>query len=468
MTPQIKIAAEKHRRCLCRAGLLVLIVSVLSIINIPAAGAQQSVSETTEDFTVFSVKNIAGLGIPIGTRADVFSLGAGTFVLGGYSMSFYPPLSFNAGAGYQFAPIKAEDSVSMMYGGAGVGLQYLLGESFAAGGWVNGGYGYGLLNSDAAISGGAPYGMAGLFASYFFNPQLSLSLEGNYRYFQGLYQDVQVGVGVSYFFNFKRIKAVDFAPPVMDPVYPLLQRWYTNNPVGSVPIRNVEEKPIEEVTVTMQIPEFTEEPREAKVPSRLNVGAQADALLFADFAELGLEVTEPKTVEAQIEVSYKYGSFTRRQEYEDEVELTILPGRSIRWDDMRKISLLVTENDPPIAGAMVSLEDELMPAACNEIDPFLMKAMGLYLTMAEGGYRLDEESESPFRSFISNPDGLDTVQLPYQTVERGKGDSAELSALFASAAAAAGFEPYFLVLPEAGMIPVLRVSQAGEESREEL
>ncbi len=441
--------------------------------------AQEGTSETNDDFIVFGIKGQGGLGIPLGTRTEVFGLGGGGFFSGSYSFPFYPPLSVNVGAGYHLASIKAEDSVSFMYGGGGLTLQYRLPSIFGVGGWVNGGYGYGLLNSEATIGGGAPYVQGGLFVSFFLSPQFSLGVEGTYRHFFNLYHDVQVAASASYYFNAKRIKAIEFFEPEFRPVFPLLQHWYGENAVGTMMISNIEDKPIEEVRVTLFLPGIMEEPRECRVTSEIGSGRTVEVKLFADMSGLELTYDRSKTNRAEIEVSYKYGLFGREQRYGS--SLGIMPNYSIRWDDFTKAALFVTEGDPAVTGAAGSVEEALAPLYCRKLDGLLVDAMGLWELFGENGFVFNvlpedpaegeapswaeetDENLTPFRDYLLAPEEMDTVGIPSKTMDIRAGDSAELTALFMSAAAAAGMEPAFLIVPGTGMLPAFKAAPSGEE-----
>ena len=79
------------------AGLFLLSFTLLLFYPLPGADellAQEPVSQTDKDTLVFGISATPGLGIPIGERTTVFSIGGGSFFEGHISLPFYPPLSF--------------------------------------------------------------------------------------------------------------------------------------------------------------------------------------------------------------------------------------------------------------------------------------------------------------------------------------------------------------------------------------
>ena len=432
-----------------RAGLFLLSFTLLLFHPLPGTDeliAQEPVSQTDKDTLVFGISATPGLGIPIGERTTVFSIGGGSFFEGHISLPFYPPLSFALGTGYNVAPVRAETSLSMIYGGGGLKLQYVLLPFLGVGIFADGGFSFNILNSDATVSAGTPYVKSGLTVSFFINPQFSINVEGAYRHFFDLYQDISLSVGITYFINLKRVKAIEFTPPRIDPVFPIMMEHYKEQPIGKMLVKNIEDRPLEEVEAFLDLEEHVQGVRQCRVQKIIPKGQSASIELLADFSDTGLVFPEEVKVNGEITVSYKYKSIRYKQQ--TPVEVVINPNQTIIWDDYRKIGLFVSESGPAVKTTAETINRDTNLISCRELDPALVTAMGLYNTLSIMGVTFNSDSNTSYKALTGVPGGIDSVQFPNQTLQNLTGDSAELAILFASLLEAANIETAFLATPK--------------------
>jgi tetratricopeptide (TPR) repeat protein len=229
-------------------------------------------------------------------------------------------------------------------------------------------------------------------------------------------------------------------------------------------IKNTENQPLEEVEVTLQIEDYMAEPRQCRVSETIPVGEQVPVALMADFSKVGLDFPEEKTVRANINVSYKYKVFRYNQDYR--AKLSIKPNNTIRWDDLRKAGLFVTEEDPAITEASHNIAEIVDSVSNKELDQHMAYAMGLYHNFAKAGLVLDSEDETPYSQYAGNPELMDTVRFPAKTIEDNTGDSLELTLLCMSFLEAAGIDTAFVALPDR-MLCAFRPELEGSELKKE-
>jgi hypothetical protein len=161
-----------------------------------------AVAVSTEDTLVISLNAKSGMGYPVWPHADEYAIGGGTFLSGNLSFPFYPPLSVAVGFGYHFTNHTSGAPYSMLYPGAGLSLQYRLNALLGMGIWTHGGYSINVYHQGE--NSGAGFIQAGINVTYHILPQFSVGLEVGYRHFFGFYNDVNLSIGATYYFQIDR------------------------------------------------------------------------------------------------------------------------------------------------------------------------------------------------------------------------------------------------------------------------
>ena len=423
---------------------LVLLFCIFLVIGSPAVVlySQEGTPRTNDDYMVIGISSRPAMSIPILDSTNYYTVGFGADFSAGFSMPFFPPMILSLGIGYFLTPIKAETSLSTMYGGGGVGVAFPLGTLFSLGVFGHGGYSFNFINTDASLNAGTPYFGGGIVAQVHLGKRWTVDVLGGYRQIYGLTNEVVLSLGATHYLNIKRIKAVDVPVFITSPVFPILKGYYADTPVGSAAIVNTEEGPIKEVEVRYLLPDFSEEPRVCAFLDQIAPGERVTVDLLGNFQGLDASIEREEKRKAVIEVSYKYKLFRYTQRFSGEI--TVKPAGTIRWDDPGKVSLFVTEEDPAVAAFARDVSEKITSVMVKELDLNRALASGLYTALKELPLVHAEDEETPFALLSADPALDDTLRFPLQVLEEKGGDSVELSILFSSLLESLGIETSFI------------------------
>ena len=244
--------------------------------------------------SVFSLKLIPELGIPLGTDADVYTLGGGGDVLAQYQIPLLPTLDLDLHGeiGYNLTPIKANNSISIIALALGGGVSWEFVPRFILGGYVRGGYSYAFLNDTSSISTSQSTGLSHLFAGggLFFTlmlfPAIGVGLEASYRNYFGLKNNLAITLAASYHFptapsgNMIEIETIEFVP-----IFPVFFKYYDDHPVAKATIYNKGNLPLKDVKASLFVKRFMDDPKQYVVAATLEPGARQPIELYGLFAD---------------------------------------------------------------------------------------------------------------------------------------------------------------------------------------
>ena len=101
----------------------------------------------------------------------------------------------------------------------------------------------------------------------------------------------------------------------------MFYKYYDTNTLGSVTIKNGEDSPIKDVTVSFFVKQYMDAPKECARIGEIGQGQVKEVPLYALFNPAILTATEPTKAQAMITVSYRY--VERTQEAAAAVTATI-------------------------------------------------------------------------------------------------------------------------------------------------
>src|SRR5208337_2536366 len=126
-----------------------------------------------------------------------------------------------------------------------------------------------------------------------------------------------------------KIKGVD-----MQPVFPILRKFYDDNPLGSIIIRNGEQGSISDVKVSLFARQYMDAPKQSAVLAQMKQNEEKEVPLYALFTDNILGITEATKAQAEITVEY---TFNKTSLVVKQVEtMRILDRNAMTWDDDRK------------------------------------------------------------------------------------------------------------------------------------
>ena len=440
-------------------GFLIVLASIATSLSAQA---------TTDGPSRFDLSFSPGATIPLGGDTATYKVGGSGDLRGRMILPFLPWCFVGADLQYTFSPLRRNDSLSLLSGGAELGLAWQMVpgvlELSAYGG---GGYFYGLLNSGAG-NGYNPDVTGGMGLSVILSPQLSVGISGTYRCFFNLYNDVAVAATTSYHFGGTvnlpkpkpRVQPQEIRPTPLGPqeakpgtglqlakasfsdVYPVFYKFYDDHPLGVAVLHNFDKAPITDAKVSVYVKEYMSEPKEVAVSPAVAPGSDASVDLYGLFTKDILANTETTKVSARLTLSYTMSGQAYSQ---SQVQtLQVLKRNSLTWDDDKKVAAFVSANDPTAAKFAKNVRSMVRGKASSAIDQTLLLTMAVHEALTLYGLTY---STDPVATLNSDNKTVDYIQFPEQTLDYKCGKCSDFSVLYASLIEALGVETAFITIP---------------------
>jgi len=401
-----------------------------------------------------------------------FSPAWGGGITASYALDAPFPLAFRLGMGYasgglsSYEGVDVDGSLGEAILLAGAETAKKIGSRLSLRPFLDGGFAYGKLSAGASSVYGAA--QVGVGLGFDFSAQLSARLDLAALYKSGLYGGAGVALGLAY-----RLPAQAAAAPPAKPrllelssidlgsVFPVLRSWYDQNPVGSVKVANIGKDRATNVRVSFIVKQYMDAPKDCAVIDKLEPGESREVPLYALFNDRILNVTEPTKVSGEVSVEYNVDVAQSRS-----ATVLVNDRNALTWSDDRKAAAFVSSRDPWV----LDLAGNFMAAVKSCRNPELPKNIQTAIAVHEGlriygiGYMLS--TTRPFEQKVLNPEAVDTLKFPRQTLAFRAGDCADLSVLYASCLEAAGVETAFITVPGHILMAIdLGVSEAEAANR---
>jgi tetratricopeptide (TPR) repeat protein len=428
--------------------------AVLALSAALAAYAEEPAQPT------FSLELTPQLSLPVGRDVGVFSMGGGGSLLGRLPLPIRF-LSLEAGAGFEMAPLvvaggKAVSAANLLlfWPWAGVGFDLELFRNFTIGARVNGGYYFGSLDADVPDNSGRnPMFCAGASVGYRFLPNLSVGIGASYRNFLGLYNDMAVSVGTTYHFLPQRntmLKLKPYRDLLMEkvdlqPVFPVMYKYYDDHPIGQITLRNSGKIPLEGVKVSVFVNQYMDNPKAAAAIPFVKGGETVIADLYALFNDKVMGISEATKVQASVAVELSVAG----ENYGNErVEtLRIYDRNAITWADDRRVAAFIVAKDPTAMRFAKNVASVIKDRAVGSYDDAFLKALAMHEALRLYGMAYQIDPSSPYSEETKKSGTVDYLQYPSQTLEFKAGDCDDLTILNASLLESLGVETAFITVP---------------------
>ena len=408
-----------------------------------------------------------------GSSSLAFSTAWGGSLDAEYALSTALPLSLRLGTEYSVCGLSPLQGVSVpgtlseavILGG--LGLDRKLGSSFSAQVFVDGGLAHGSLST----GGNAAYAAAraGAELRLSFGSGLFAQLEADALYRSGLYGGLGATLGLGYRLPEPpaptmpaRLQLLELPSMSMSSVFPVLRSYYDLRSMGAVRITNTGKVAARNVQVAFLIRQYMDAPKDCGGVSVIEPGKSVEVPLYALFNDSILNVTEPTKVLGEVTVRCEGGASLDRT-----ATVLVYDRNALTWDDNRKAAAFVSNKDPWVLG----LTGNIMSVVRDARNPGLPRNLQTAVAIHEGlrvygiGYMLS--TTRPFEQAVFDPQVVDTLKFPRQTLTFRAGDCADLSVLYASCLEAAGVSTAFVTVPGHIFIAIdLGITQAEAMRRE--
>jgi len=451
--------------------ILLFIIFVSFIIISSYCYALSETEPPNNKPSILSFKLAPRVTFPIGKSVTYYKFGGGIVLSGEYKLPSRRLFTLNGQFNYDFVPIKANTSLSILSLGFGGGINYLITPKLNAKGSVISGIYYGFFNDkSSSVSAIDPYVSACTGIYYLVFPSLSFNAEGTYLSFFGLnYNSIVVSIGVTYHIGgSKKLKSEKEAKPsVLEPlqrktideepqkleikkvefgnIFPVLFKYYDNHPIGKVVLRNTGNEPITDIKVNLFVKQYMDNPKECEVPVVLKSGEEKEVELFALFTNKVLEITEGTKVSISLTFEYSTGGKIYKSEKIETVRL--YDRNAITWADNRRAAAFITAKDPTVLTFSKNTTGIVKKEGINALNENLRKAIALHEALSLYGINYIVDPKTPYSVFSRNRNAVDFLQFPRQTLKYKAGDCDDLSILYCALLESVGIETAFITVP---------------------
>lgn len=231
----------------------------------------------------------------------------------------------------------------------------------------------------------------------------------------------------------------------VQPIFPVLYKYYDTVPIGSVVVSNNGEMTLDEVEVRLNMTTYIDNPKLSERITSLAPGESVTVPIFALFNEQVREITEGEKVAAIVSADFRVEEIEASDQETFTVEF--YDRNAVRWDDDRKVAAFVTTRDAelqPFARQLAALARQNRRPG---VSANLQSAMFMYAGMVEQGLAYVIDPSSAYEELSQNPFAVDFVQFPRQTLAYKAGDCDDLSVCFSALMESVGVETAFITTP---------------------
>jgi len=428
-----------------------------------------------QEQSAFSLELQPQLSLPVGRDVDVFTMGGGGSVFARYSLPKLPYFAVKTGGGVGLVPVSitpgksiSEATMRLYWPFAGAEVAYSPTERLRLSTFVSGGYYFTSLNADVPNdSGSNPLLAGGVGIDFAFSPTLSVGLGAEYRNFLGLYNDIAFRIGTSYHFRPKQAQGATpyrsypdllIEEVTIDPMFPVLFKYYGENPVGTVRIKNSGKIPMEDLKVQFSVKHYMDNPTSSVVIPFLKGGEELTLDVLALFNDTVLTITEATKVQASATV---LATVAGKQYGEERVEtLRMYDRNAITWIDDRRVAAFVSAKDPDVMRFSKNVASTVKGHGPLVYSEPLLDAIALHGAISLYGVNYQVDPSTPYTEFSADATAIDYLQFPGQSLQFKAGDCDDLSILYASLLEALGIQTAFITTPghiyiafDSGLVP---------------
>ena len=417
---------------------------------------------TVEANDQFFLRLSPGGTLPLGQSTEYFSFGAGTGLSASYSFGASRIFGLQAGFDYLYLPLVTSNGISIITAGVGPLITFSLTDRLSIDLFGDVGYYYWFPTGwePTGDNGGGLKAGGGATVSFRLSDSLSLGAGAGWDYYAGLYNGLRISLGTIINLSSRRRPGIDGIYPqllkqkgkgialrdiVLDPVFPVLYKFYDNSPLGTALLYNKESTSIEDIVLTFFVERYMDNPMDIQVPDRLGPDEEMEIDLFGLFTEDVLEITEGTKASAKLTLSFTMEEQAYYVEYTPILELH--NRNALTWDDDRKVCAFVTSKDPVILEFSKNITSWMQEKENLSVDINLQKGMALFEAVKAYGIRYEIDPTTPFAEYSKDVLAIDFLQFPRQTLNYTNGDCDDLSVLFTALLEAAGVETAFITVP---------------------
>jgi hypothetical protein len=307
---------------------------------------------------------------------------------------------------------------------------------------------------------GSPNLLASAGARICLNPSYSLSIDINpsLKYFHSLtplerFDGFVYGIGFSAHYRFGEdpdspqaiIRSLKIGDLQLPPLFAAMQSYYSKNPFGRVTLTNVEKQAIYDVVVSFYQAGYMDTPTRLASIERLEAGQSRTVDITASFNEEVFATAGVVPLTGEIIAEYTARQRAVKQSFP--LSYDLYDKTSLMWDDERKVGAFITPADSALRNYVSYLRQSSKDSNLEGLSEPLQTAMQVFYGLKELGCLYQVDPTSPFTAVQENPQRVDSISLPRDTLKRLTGDCDDLTVLYCALLESVGVETAYITVP---------------------
>ena len=256
---------------------------------------------------------------------------------------------------------------------------------------------------------------------------------------------ITAGVSIKYKFDTEKIfHDVIATVDQSESIFPLFYTVYKNSPFGTITIQNEESAEIKNVRVLFRAQKYTNSTIECGTIKQIRKHKKAEVAIVADFSDAILQFSEAGKIPGEIVVEYDL--LGQHRSAVSQVIIPVYNRNQVRWTDQSVLSSYISTTSQEVlefSKVLVGISRSHLRSGLNRNMQF---AMYLFNGMNLAGISLASDTTTPYAEYHTNPDLLDYIQYPFQTMLYKSGDKDELGILFMALLESVGIPAAFIPL----------------------
>jgi hypothetical protein len=240
-------------------------------------------------------------------------------------------------------------------------------------------------------------------------------------------------------------KSIQVSQVQLEPVFPVLFKFYDDHPIGKLTVKNSGGAPVEDLKISVFVSQYMDNPKLCATIARIEPGAEASADLYALFNDKLLDVSEGTKVSTKISLEYDASGAEARA---DQVEtLRVFDRNASMWDDNRKAAAFVTSKDPTVLRFAKNVLSMIKDKGSKSVNANLTTAMAFHEATRLYGLTYVTDPANSYAAVLENKTAVDFLQFPRQTLDYKGGNCSALSILYSALLESVGVETAFITVP---------------------
>ncbi len=300
----------------------------------------------------------------------------------------------------------------------------------------------------------APWAKVNTGALFRINPSWSLGLDAHVFAFQahewfGMPAVGGVSVGATVKFTLETQKVTGNVSATIsqdESIFPLMSSLYKENQFGSIFVENNESAEIRNVKVYFRTENFTASDLYCGSVDVIHKHKTAELPLLGDFNERIMQFSEAGDIPGEIVIDYEI--LGKKRSVVSSVVVSVYNRNQVRWTDPNVLASYISTNSQEV----LELSKYLVGIARNQLRTGLNRNMQFAMYLFEGirlsGIECKPDNATPYARCHLDPDELDYIQYPFQTMLYKSGDVDDTGILFMAMLASVGVDTGFIPMSD--------------------